>query len=246
MSPDDQPVQYHRTLPRNRSGRDFCVGDVHGVFHLLERALEAIDFDPERDRLISVGDLIDRGPHSTRVLEFLAHPWFYAVRGNHEAMLLDNVNVEETDIRWLVQAGAEWWLTLTDEARAVYPGPLSQLPYTIEVDTADGRVGIVHADIPQGYDWDSFVSRLPHDPYLREHALWARTRINQIQRGTPPGPIPGLHLLVVGHTPVSAPLNVQNIYFVDTGAAYSPQFAEAALTLLQIHPQQHVFSFPAA
>ena len=46
------------------SGRDLVVGDVHGEFSTLEHALEALDFQPGKDRLFSVGDLIDRGPRS--------------------------------------------------------------------------------------------------------------------------------------------------------------------------------------
>ena len=49
-------------------GRDWIVGDVHGCFQTLRQALAAIDFEPGRDRLFSVGDLIDRGPHSNEAL----------------------------------------------------------------------------------------------------------------------------------------------------------------------------------
>ena len=45
----------------NRTGRDFVVGDVHGCFRTLEQALGQVGFDRERDRLFSVGDLVNRG-----------------------------------------------------------------------------------------------------------------------------------------------------------------------------------------
>ncbi|WP_455384611.1 metallophosphoesterase [Acidihalobacter prosperus] len=244
MKADDQPLQYHVSLARNEHGRDFCVGDLHGAFNVLERALDDLGFDPERDRLISVGDLIDRGPQSPRVLEFLRRPWFHAVRGNHETMLLDNIDAEEINIRWLMQAGASWWLMLDDAERAAYPGPLSELPYAIEVDTADGRIGVVHADVPEGMHWDEFVAELPRNDRLREHALWARTRIGQIQRDVPTTLVEGIDLLVVGHTPVSPITFDLNVCFLDTGAAYAPNFPGAALTLLEIHPQRRVHTFP--
>jgi hypothetical protein len=47
-------------LPANTRGRDFVVGDIHGTFYVLEQALAAVGFDPARDRVICVGDLIDR------------------------------------------------------------------------------------------------------------------------------------------------------------------------------------------
>ena len=43
--------------PNRRGGRDLVVGDIHGHFPTLARALDALDFDAEADRLFSVGDL---------------------------------------------------------------------------------------------------------------------------------------------------------------------------------------------
>lgn len=77
-----------RVLPSNQIGRDFVVGDLHGCFDLLDRLLDHVRFDPACDRLFSVGDLIDRGPDSLRSLGFLGAPWFYAMKGTREHMLL--------------------------------------------------------------------------------------------------------------------------------------------------------------
>lgn len=73
-----------RRFTRNPLGRDLIVGDVHGCFTKLQASLDAVGFDPARDRLFSVGDLVDRGPESDQVLAWLAQPWFHAVSGNHE------------------------------------------------------------------------------------------------------------------------------------------------------------------
>jgi len=59
-------------FPINQQGQDFFVGDIHGYFNLLERKLEAVNFDPQTDRLFAIGDLVDRGPDSARVSEFLS------------------------------------------------------------------------------------------------------------------------------------------------------------------------------
>lgn len=83
-----QQLPLVRALPSNQRGRDFVVGDLHGCFDLLDRLLETVRFDPGCDRLFSVGGLVDYGPDSLRSLEFLAAPWFYAVQGTHEHMLL--------------------------------------------------------------------------------------------------------------------------------------------------------------
>lgn len=234
----------HLALPQNLAGRDFCVGDLHGQFAWLEKAMENLAFDPARDRLLSVGDLIDRGPESHRALEFLAQPWFFSVRGNHEAIFLENSNLRGADLAWLVQAGAEWWLSLDEKAREELYQAFAMLPFTMGVDTQNGRIGVVHADIPADYDWDGFVADLPKNKYLQEYALWSRHRINQFQNGQFPPPVDGLKLLVVGHTPVETVSCVANVCFLDTGAAYAPEYPTAALSLLQIHPFQKLYSFP--
>src|SRR3546814_19392841 len=86
--------------PRNETGRDFAVGDIHGHFSRLQALLDAVEFDPSKDRLFSVGDLVDRGPECEQALDWLARPWFHAVQGNHEdiAIRLDQGNQDERTI----------------------------------------------------------------------------------------------------------------------------------------------------
>src|SRR3546814_14755908 len=79
----------HRHLAANKVGSDFIVGDLHGCLDLLQVELDRVGFDRAKDRLFSVGDLIDRGPDSMGCLRLLREPWFFAARGNHEDMLLD-------------------------------------------------------------------------------------------------------------------------------------------------------------
>ena len=54
---------------------------------VLRALLHDIRFDPTRDRLFSVGDLVDRGPASEATLDLLDRPWCHVVRGNHEEVL---------------------------------------------------------------------------------------------------------------------------------------------------------------
>lgn len=74
----------HRSLAENRNGRDFYVGDLDGTHGLLEDELAARSFSPERDRVIAVGDLVDRGSESFDTLALVHEPWFYSTLGNHE------------------------------------------------------------------------------------------------------------------------------------------------------------------
>lgn len=67
-------------LTENTCGRDFVVGDLHGYYTPLMQRLEELHFEPSCDRVLAVGDLIDRGPDSVRCLELLKEPWFFSER----------------------------------------------------------------------------------------------------------------------------------------------------------------------
>lgn len=91
MAPRERPPLFG-TLSSNFEGRTFFVGDLHGQRDLFDLLLKAVDFDTERDRVISMGDLPDRGPFSIRCLELVCHPWFLSVQGNHETAFVEAVD----------------------------------------------------------------------------------------------------------------------------------------------------------
>ena len=74
--------------------RTIIIGDVHGEAAALKQLLEKIKADPERDRLIMLGDLFDRGLESFEVFEMVKAldkefgERFVLLLGNHEDYLL--------------------------------------------------------------------------------------------------------------------------------------------------------------
>ena len=209
----------HRKIPRNKAGRDFVVGDVHGCYDLLKSAMMREGFDKARDRLFSVGDIIDRGPKSRKCLSLLDKPWFYMVRGNHEQMMIDSV-LGGDDLNWQNEYG-RWSRKMDAGDVHAWAERLAALPISMTIKGTGFKVGICHAE-PDGTDWKR--SRI--NPKSEQVMVWGR----RVLRRRPKSIVDGIDITIHGHTPLENPVWVGNRYFMDTGAWYSGE-----LTLRKIH-----------
>lgn len=209
-------------LEANTGGRDFVIGDVHGAFDLVLESMRQVNFDKDRDRLFSVGDLIDRGPESSRCLKFLQQPYVYAVRGNHEQMLIDihaSGEPPEALVEYLkARNGFGWWETTEPVLRAQIVHAIRALPLAIEVRTTRGTVGLLHAEVPIGMSWSQFLRHLDAgDEATTEACLEGRDRV---QRRDTSG-VPGVGRIFVGHTiHWQGATRYGNIYAIDSGAIF--------------------------
>lgn len=211
-------------LPRNETGRDFVCGDLHGMFDLLDRALEDRAFDPGTDRVLAVGDLFDRGPRSLDYAAYLEQPWFHTVLGNHELMALNAIaepNLFNIDT-WLLNGG-DWITAQPPSAYADLLARVRVLPLALEAETPAGRrIGLTHAEMPDvswqvlretleawptddiGFDRDPLATRL----------LWARS---VVARGRARA-VPGIDHVFHGHTPLERIRRIANRTYLDLGA----------------------------
>lgn len=207
-------------LAKNTTGRDFVVGDIHGCFDQLIAAMNAVGFDEENDRLLSLGDLVDRGPGSNRAWKFLAKPYVHAIRGNHEDMFLEiaDANIPDQSLPYVCRSnGMQWFPTVSREDREKHFSAFREMPIAIEVETELGRIGLVHADVPTGYTWDDFAAELEaENTHVIQHALWSRDRIES----SDDTPVEGIERVYVGHSPVLRPAQLGNIFHIDTGAVF--------------------------
>ncbi|OWT62154.1 serine/threonine protein phosphatase [Candidimonas nitroreducens] len=204
-----QIIQY---FERNNWGRDFAVGDIHGHFTRLQKALDDAGFDPLTDRLFSVGDLVDRGPECQSVLEWLAKPWFHPVQGNHEDIAIRCARGNPIDEGIYSRNGGDWFMAMDYRHRQEFGAAFEALPTAIEVETRQGLIGIVHADCPVA-DWSDLETELLLNRVARDRAMWSRGRIESEDRTG----VSGIRAVVVGHTPLRRPAVLGNVWHIDTG-----------------------------
>jgi serine/threonine protein phosphatase 1 len=236
-----------RALPSNQVGRDFVVGDLHGCFDLLDRLLDHVSFDPAYDRLFSVGDLVDRGPDSLRSLEFLDAPWFYAVKGNHEDLLLEYFEpylasgrmdywdkIVTSDL-WL--NGGEWveacYLAVAQRMSSEFDRLLKrvrELPLIWVVGTGSERFHVLHAELLRTdyrkHDqkvWidaniDRWLAGASIDDATRERLIWGRTLMMTLDRPGMPPVHQGLSTTYCGHTIGERVRSYLSHVCLDTGA----------------------------
>lgn len=202
----------------NENGRDFVVGDIHGMFDKLTERLHAIKFDPTSDRLFAVGDLVDHGPMSSMALPFIAQPWFHSVRGNHEQMAIEAF--ESGDPAHHIVNGGAWFALTPRVDQEKFVEAFASLPILIQVETKSGSVGIVHAEYPMG----TWTDRRGHSytpqftKIFRDNCIWSRDRYTDHDESI----VAGIDRIYVGHTPIrdTGIKVLGNHHYIDTGAVF--------------------------
>jgi serine/threonine protein phosphatase 1 len=218
-------------FPQNLSGRDFAVGDIHGHFSALVEGMRAIGFDESHDRLFSVGDLVDRGPESAQVVDWLDKPWFHAVRGNHEVMACAAISGDE-DSRRYHQANGGGWLDAVAQAERKRIGQvLRGLHLAVEVQTVNGPVGLIHADMPTD-DWQD-IRKGALTPRDAAYCVWSIDRYQRRYTAT----VRNVRAVVHGHMTIGRMAVLGNAYFIDTngGGKDHGHFTFLELATLQAH-----------
>lgn len=199
-------------LPPNTRGRDFFLGDLHGCYDLLMHHLNVVDFNFQKDRLISVGDLADRGPSSEECVSLINESWFYAVRGNHEDMCI-GVHRGNWSLGNFMMNGGTWFTDLQSypDRQEKIVQLMETLPLILEVPVGDKLIGVLHADATEP-SWKDYRE----GSYSIEQVIWGRRKISQSNKTA----IEGVDAVVVGHTPVQYPQTIGNVLYIDTGAVY--------------------------
>lgn len=219
------------------TGDLYVVGDLHGCYDLLMQKLQQVGFNFERDLLVSVGDLVDRGPQNIECADLILQPWFKAIRGNHEELCIKGlIDPELMSIHRRSGSGGEWFYHIEAAEQQRLIGLFKTLPLVLEVQYGSKKYGFVHADMSFA-DWDAFKQAVLQDdmdciqPHrsARSVSLWARGRIRSLENDLNYPYVEGIDQIYLGHTVIPMPLANQNCIFIDTGAVFNGE-----LTLLKL------------
>jgi len=199
----------HIHMPRNTTGKDFIIGDLHGCYTKLLDAMNSIDFDKSKDRLFCVGDLVDRGPDSLSCLTLLTEKWFHSVLGNHDQFFVDGVLYNHNIPLWFSNGG-RWADDLNQNTLIHYARMVENLPLSI---TIDNKIGICHADPSiTTNSWNLYADSKHFD----KQRLWGRHCLSHDTKIT----YNDIDISYHGHTPVERPVTLGQARFIDTGACF--------------------------
>ncbi|MFS0726624.1 metallophosphoesterase family protein [Paenibacillus sp. 1P07SE] len=93
--------------------RTIMISDIHGCLQPFQTLLEQVNYGPGADRLILLGDYVDRGPHSKEtvdlVMRLVQEHQAVALRGNHDQRLVDLSRCEDRSIydKFLAYGGVQ-------------------------------------------------------------------------------------------------------------------------------------------
>lgn len=129
------------------TGRRIFVGDIHGHYDGLMALLDVIE-PKGSDDVYFLGDLIDRGPNSAKVLQFVQHSGYQSLLGNHEQLLLEafpDGQASAPALQAWLYSGGQSTLTSYENPSAL----LEQLDWlrTLPTYLDLGNIWLVHAGV---------------------------------------------------------------------------------------------------
>lgn len=221
-----------KKFPRNMRGRDFVVSDMHGCYKDFIEKLENVEFDSSVDRVFSVGDLCDRGPESIKCLSLIDEDWFHSVMGNHEWLWLrahdefHKLNLFNEgkypheklgDYHVFISNGGEI-VSEVDDTFLEFFKRIMNLPLAIEVETKNGKNGIIHAELPFD-DWNRLYDVKPDEmEKAKEFLMWGRSMCMFTPELGKDYTIKNIDRVYAGHTVVPEVMAVENRVYIDTGS----------------------------
>lgn len=201
--------------------RVFVVGDIHGKYDLLIRALKENDIRSD-DLVFFLGDLINKGNQSREVLDFvLDRDNTVCLYGNHESSFLLMVRElikrdlhkysEEENCsvlnNYINDMSAFWLQGMSFQEIFNYAEKIkSSFYFAAELIVGSEKIGLVHASVPN-YDWKDLMT-------FQERSIWSFDNYNDDNIVD----IKNIDMVIHGHVPVKDVTKKANAVYIDTAS----------------------------
>ncbi len=188
------------------------IGDVHGCYKTFLALLEMLPKD--RD-IYLVGDVIDRGPGSREMIEYLInHPEIRCVRGNHEGMMIKTLDDEESWMEdWMYNGGNK----CLDSYKTDEPGFFMEIPE---------KHDIYVRSLPMFIETNDVI--ISHSGDIRDN--WNRGCLYPANK----------KFHIFGHTPVNKPIIGNNYANIDTGCVFDGYLTAILYPEMTIYQQINI------
>jgi serine/threonine protein phosphatase 1 len=219
----------------------YVIGDVHGEYEKLKKALKLVNFDFENDTLISLGDIVDRGPDSYACIELLMTiKNLIAIRGNHDYEWYNYINTRNPGFMWnqgQIETNQSYIVKNIDPVVHINFFE-KQINYYID----DNNNLFVHGGFNRHYDITDKIFN-SQDVFLWDRDLLASARsYSSMKNNEYPFKMKNnFNEVFVGHTPVqyfghSVPQKYANVWCLDTGAG---KFKDGTITIMNLKTKKY-------
>lgn len=213
--------------------RTFAIGDIHGCLEKLQDLMDLIEPGPD-DKLIFLGDFVDRGDYTLEVIDFLVDlsrrvPCIF-LRGNHEDMFITFLEFGSNKTIFFSNGGLKTiesyvkpdHFSSREQVARLLPEKHRDFFSNLRLSHEDDRYIYVHAGVRPG--------RAMADQD-RNDLLWIRDEFIFTPAGLD-------KKVIFGHTPFARPMVMPDKIGIDTGAVYG-----GVLTAIELPGETFIQSF---
>jgi len=209
--------------------RLFAIGDIHGCFESLRNLIKNKIKLKRSDKLVLLGDYIDRGTQSKDVIDFIIELQsngfdIIPLMGNHEAMLIAALENEENLSKWFYNRGGKTLMSFGVESLTDLDQQYISFFKGLNLYDAFDNFLFVHAG------FNDLIDNPFNDKYSM---LWSRNTFYK-------HPLLIDKIIIHGHTPITknqcrelVTTRNQTIN-IDTGCVYSDYEGLGYLTALEL------------
>jgi len=225
----------------------FAISDIHGCYDELMALYKKLPIDPKVDQMVFLGDYIDRGPDSSKVVQQLLnwskqYPHWVFLKGNHEDLLLDALNPEHPVYGdyylWFRQGGTRTKSSYLPKGLGDYEQAIASMQDFLPPEHKEFM-----EKLPLFYETEDYIfvhggikpGKTPQET-TEFDLLWLRDEFIHSQYDWGKKVIYG-HT-VDDHTGRAEPNVMENKIGIDTGAAYLP---ENRLTAIMLPEEEFYF-----